>query len=304
MAPTKERSKANRKKSGKDATVLKNTEATKKVTKRLSKNVRPVGRDLFITLPAELRNEIYELTLVEEKILVVGSVKSHRPSQFPDHDSDLTKVANVRFAKPRKSATSYEKGNLALRLAPWNEPGILQVCRRVREEASKMYYGSNRFVARARLIDFGKLGAWLKTLGRRCGPQPLLGLRISVISASWLGLRSAMDLARAIHSTGIVLQPLDSQFWASGWAPTESNRVIQLYKTTQYRIEEPLNEAPNLSHQANIEGRSKSWLSRRLRKWLQGQRRAAASEEARAQEGEDLFEVVKLEEGENFKEVK
>ncbi|KAI7343194.1 hypothetical protein KC354_g15815 [Hortaea werneckii] len=117
MAPTKERSKAN-KKSGEDTAVLKDTGATKKVTKCLSQSVRPVGRNLFTTLPAELRNEIYELTLVEEKVLVVGSVKSHRPSQYPDRDSDLTVVANVRFAKLRKSATSHEKGNLALRLAP------------------------------------------------------------------------------------------------------------------------------------------------------------------------------------------
>ncbi|KAI7236574.1 Zn-dependent hydrolase/oxidoreductase [Hortaea werneckii] len=270
MAPTKEGSKANRKKPGQDAAVLKKTGATKKVTKRLSKNVRPVGRDLFTTLPAELRNEIYELTLIEEKIFVVGSVKSQRPPQNPDHYSDLTEVASVRLAKIRKSGTSHEKGSLALRLAPWKEPGILQVCHSVREEASQMYYGSNKFVARAGLIDFGKLGAWLKTLRRRCGPQPLFGLRISVTNASWLGLHNAIDLARAIHSSGMTLQPLaESLLWANHWGPELSNNVIQLYKSTQYRMEEPLNEALDLSHLANIQSRSKSWLTRRLNMWLQ-----------------------------------
>ncbi|KAI7173852.1 hypothetical protein KC316_g10498 [Hortaea werneckii] len=268
MAPTKESLKVNRKRPGQDAAVLKNTGATKKVTKRLSKNVRPVGRDLFTTLPAELRNEIYELTLVEEKIVVVGSVKYQRPPEYPGDRDDISQVANARLAKLRGGAFS-EKGSLALRLMPWTESGVLQVCHSVRKEASRMYYGSNKFIARARLIDFGKLGAWLKMLCRRFGPQPLAELRISVMSASWLGLHNAIDLARAIHSSGIVLQPLDSQVWASTRDLTEKNPVIQLYKTTQYRIEEPLNEGLNISHQANSQGRSKSWLTRRLNVWLQ-----------------------------------
>lgn len=46
--------------------------------------------------------------------------------------------------------------------------------------------------------------------------------------------------------------------------------MIQLYKTPQYRIEKPLNEALSLSDQAIIQGRSKSWLTRRLHEWLQG----------------------------------
>lgn len=214
-----------------------------------------------------MRNEIYELTLVEEKIVVVGSVKSQRPAEnrFRPRD-DLSQVANVRLAKLGNSGTSHETASLALRLTPWNEPGILQVCRSIREEASKMYYGSNTFIAIARLIDFGKLGAWLKTLSRRCGSQPFADLRISVTSASWLGLHNAIDLARAIHSSGMTLQPsVEFKVWAGGGP----NNVIQLNKSTQYRMEEPLNEALGLSHQANVQSRSKSWLTRRLHVWLQ-----------------------------------
>ncbi|KAI7468603.1 hypothetical protein KC357_g6719 [Hortaea werneckii] len=269
MAPTKERSKANRKKSGEDTAVLKDTGATKKVTKRLSKNVRPVGRDLFTTLPAELRNEIYELTLVEEKIIVVGSTKVQRPPLIPDRDrDDISQVANARLAKLRGGAFS-EKGNSALRLLPWTEPGLLQVCRGVREEASRMYYGSNKFVAKAKMIDLAKLGTWLKTLGRRCGPQPLAEFRISVTSASWLGLHNAMDLAKAIRSSGITLQPSQSCFWANTWNSGWSDRVIQLYSEHQTHLEVALNEALSLSMQANSQDRSKIWLTKRLNLWLQ-----------------------------------
>ncbi|KAI6797721.1 hypothetical protein KC361_g3739 [Hortaea werneckii] len=300
MAPTKERSKANRKTPGGDAAVLKNTGATKKVTKGLSKNARPIGRDLFTTLPAELRNKIYELTLVEEKIFVVGSVKSQRP---PYCLEDLSPVANTRLTKLRRGYFQRRRFSRedthALRILPWTEPGLLQVCHSVREEASKMYYGSNKFVAKASLIDFAKLGAWLKTLGRRCGPEPLSKFRISVTSASWLGLHNAMDLAKAIHSSGIRLQPLDSPFWANSWSLEGSNRVVQLYHEYQKHMEGPLNEALGLCQQANSQGRSKSWLTRRLNVWLHGHlrtyrvRRALKGMDVSAFE-DDVFVGVKV----------
>lgn len=236
-----------------------------RIIKRPPKTAVPKGRDLLATLPAELRNEIYKLTLIEEKLFVIGSVRKYwNPRNRQDHApiDDLSKVANARIA--RKKSASH-----ASRIEPWVEPALLQVSRGIRNEASKMYYGSNSFIARTKLIDFAKLGAWLETLSRRCGRQPLYAFRISVIDVTWLGLYNAVDLCKSIANSDIELKPVTSPLWRSTRARAIGNDpLVQLNRRWHYSIERPLNEALSIVRVAKAGNRTEDWLDRKLTCWL------------------------------------
>ncbi|KAI7236399.1 hypothetical protein KC330_g3726 [Hortaea werneckii] len=265
MAPTKERSKARNGKSNGDAAVLKRIGEAQKISKRPFKTAGSKGEDLLATLPAELRNEIYKLTLIEEKVSVIGSVKKYRNHLNRQNHApidDLSQVANARVA--RKKSTSH-----ANRINPWVEPALLQVSRKIRDEASKMYYGSNSFIARTKLVDFAKLGAWLETLCRRCGRQPLHAFRISVIDVTWLGLYNAVDLCKAVATSGIELKPLTSPLWRSTRARIIGvDPLVQLNRRWHYSIERPLNEALGIVRVAKTGNRSEDWLEGKLMWWL------------------------------------
>ncbi|KAI7278618.1 hypothetical protein KC345_g5873 [Hortaea werneckii] len=265
MAPTKARSKASSCRSNDDAALLKRTGIAKKIIKRPPKTAVPKGRDLLATLPAELRNEIYKLTLLEEKLFVIGSVRKYwNPRNRQDHApvDDLSHVANARVAR-RKSA-SY-----ASRIETWVEPALLQVSRNIRDEASKMYYGSNSFIARTKLTDFAKLGTWLEALRRRCGRQPLHAFRISVTDVTWLGLYNAVDLCKAVATSGIELKPLTSPLWRSTRARVIGvDPLVQLNRRWHYSIERPLNEALSIVRVAKAGNRTEDWLNRKLTCWL------------------------------------
>ncbi|KAI6900029.1 hypothetical protein KC318_g6680 [Hortaea werneckii] len=265
MAPTKERSKASNGKSNGDAAVLKRIGEAKKIRKRPFKTAASKGEDLLATLPAELRNEIYKLTLIEEKVFVIGSVKKYRnPLNRQNHApvDDLSQVANAHVA--RKKGASH-----ASRINSWVEPALLQVSRNIRDEASKMYYGSNSFIARTKLVDFAKLGAWLEILCRRCGRQPLHDFRISVVDVTWLGLYNALDLCKAIATSGIELEPLTSPLWRSTRARMLGvDPLVQLNRRWHYSIERPLNEALSIVRIAKAGNRTEEWLDRKLMWWL------------------------------------
>ncbi|KAI7221455.1 hypothetical protein KC333_g1754 [Hortaea werneckii] len=265
MAPTKERSKARHGKPNGDTVVLKRIGEAKKISKRPIKTTASKSEDLLATLPAELRNEIYKLTLIEEKVFVIGSVEKYRnPLNRQNHApiDDLSHVANAHVA--RKNSSSH-----ANRINPWVEPALLQVSRNIRDEASKMYYGSNSFIARTKLVDFAKLGAWLETLCRRCGRQPLHAFRISVIDVTWLGLYNAVDLCKAIATSGIELKPLTSPLWRSTRARMLGvDPLVQLNRRWHYSIERPLNEAFSIVRIAKAGSRTQEWLDRKLMRWL------------------------------------
>lgn len=177
---------------------------------------------------------------------------------------DLSQVANARVA--RKKGASH-----ASRISPWVEPALLQVSHSIRDEASKMYYGSNSFIARTKLADFAKLGAWLEILCRRCGHQPLHAFRISVIDVTWLGLYNAVDLCKSIGTSGVELKPLTSPLWRSTRARIIGvDPLVQLNRRWHYSIERPLNEALSIVRAAKAGNRAEEWLDRELMRWLRG----------------------------------
>lgn len=83
-------------------------------------------KSLLFTLPAELRNRIHELVLVSDGHIDVGDTEA------PDTRATTRSWAAANVMRGR--------GRQVIR-----EPGLLQTCRTVRAEATKMYYSMNIF---------------------------------------------------------------------------------------------------------------------------------------------------------------
>jgi hypothetical protein len=90
-------------------------------------------QSILLTLPAELRTQIYEDTLLDAKVIEVVTVHARRQfGSLPDKN--------------------------------WQPPKLLQTCRQIRNEARSIYYARNRFaIPRDKLWDF-RLLHWLKAL--------------------------------------------------------------------------------------------------------------------------------------------
>lgn len=221
-----------------------------RVTKRGAKKVVPASKDYFNRLPAELRNAVYELVLVEQKILVVGSVKGYRKRD----NHELTLIVNRRGK---------------YRIRPWTEPGILQTCKAVRQEASPLYYRRNEFVAFAKVVQFERLGSWLKQLSRRCGPQLFETFRISVVrGATWLPLDQTLHLARVFHNCSLQVWPSASPFMRALAPSEEADRYPLAHVHDAFHSQPHINALLELGQQAGREKRSRGWLERRLTKYM------------------------------------
>jgi hypothetical protein len=99
---------------------------------------------LFLKLPPELRNRIYELVLVEEKPIQIStwaqSQKPCRPSWCDlMHTLDGQLIAHLR------------------------EPSVLEVCKQIRTEGLPIFYGQNVFFGDT--PDSHRWVEWLAQLG-------------------------------------------------------------------------------------------------------------------------------------------
>ena len=89
------------------------------------------GKSSFMSLPAELRNEIYRLALIEPATIRLRPRHNVRPHPFLGE-------TYLRDAKP------------------WREPGLLRVNKSIHVEASSVYYGLNEFSVSVYAEDMGK----------------------------------------------------------------------------------------------------------------------------------------------------
>ncbi|KAK4547534.1 hypothetical protein LTR36_000491 [Oleoguttula mirabilis] len=253
MAPTKERAKASTTKTSSTARNTKTAFIKKptKVTKRSkTRTTGKQGNDLFMILPAELRNEIYGYVLAEDKVVLIGTIKG------------LCKHQDYPTANEREGKKSLEL---------WREPGMLQMSKAVRAEASAMYYRANKFVARAKLVDFDRLGSWLKQLTKRCGPKLFQTFTVSVLSASWAQLHHAKALAKVFYRMKLQVEPGVSVRTRSPYeyhGAGHGRSLALLYRFGQFRIQSPINAALALGQQAAEEGWGRGKLDRKLKLWL------------------------------------
>ncbi|KAK5698132.1 hypothetical protein LTR97_007092 [Elasticomyces elasticus] len=133
--------------------------------------------DIFMTLPPELRNVIYADVLKEMSLITL----------LP---ADMTRKAYI-----------------GVRTA-WLEPGILQVSKAIRSEATSIYYGDNDFDIVAPLWRGPELCTMIRQLIERCGPRPFRSLRILIGRADWKSMDNGRLLGMLFYETGLQAHPV------------------------------------------------------------------------------------------------
>lgn len=121
--------------------------------------------NLPMTIPAELRNEIYSLALIDEQVIYIRAIDGRK----------------------------------------WKEPGLLGVSKILRQEASAIYYKQNTFEITVKKFAFAGFSTWWQSLVARLGDHPLKSARFSIKSISWEALPNVYDLVKAAHMTGLQL---------------------------------------------------------------------------------------------------
>ncbi|TKA46449.1 hypothetical protein B0A54_02281 [Friedmanniomyces endolithicus] len=108
-----------------------------------------------MTLPAELRNVIYEALLVRSEPIKINCVKHPR----------------------------------------WRDPRLLRVSKAIRAEASTIYYKGNDFDFSILLSSLPGLCAKLLRLTERWGLRPVRSLRMTLYNPRWCHMHVGNDLA-------------------------------------------------------------------------------------------------------------
>ncbi|KAK3049085.1 hypothetical protein LTR09_009504 [Extremus antarcticus] len=130
---------------------------------------------LLMKLPAELRNEIYELALLpvdEGDDTYIGDINSH-------------------YGSPRVHS-------------PWKEPGLLMVAKTIRSEAMPVYYLSQNFFITADCNDIESLWLWLAQLVQRLeGHWPKFS--VVVLKEAWCFVHQWLHLGLLAYESSSVL---------------------------------------------------------------------------------------------------
>ncbi|KAK1816627.1 hypothetical protein LTR12_008991 [Friedmanniomyces endolithicus] len=111
--------------------------------------------NILMTLPAELRNVIYEALLVRSEPIKINCVKHPR----------------------------------------WRDPRLLRVSKAIRAEASTIYYKGNDFDFSILLSSLPGLCAKLLRLTERWGLRPVRSLRMTLYNPRWCHMHVGNDLA-------------------------------------------------------------------------------------------------------------
>lgn len=130
------------------------------------------GRDLFSTLPAELRNEIYRHLLIGAAI----EIRKHR----------LSKGLDAKLNKPKI----------------WREPPILRASKYIRAEAIALYYASNPTTIYLSPPDFPRACDWIASIARACDGESRVfkSFQFRVTNPRWEELTPLYSLAHLYHA--------------------------------------------------------------------------------------------------------
>jgi hypothetical protein len=143
------------------------------------------GEISFMSLPGELRNEIYRLTLVELDIIRIRLRSKVRPHPF--------------LERPFYSGTK-----------PWREPGLLRANNSIRLEALSVYYGLNDFSVCICPEDIGRPFPACSILEASANPNSLFsgGGSMVEIGDLTLWMRSVSHFSFLPHRSPFPLGPL------------------------------------------------------------------------------------------------
>ncbi|KAK5739273.1 hypothetical protein LTR17_005379 [Elasticomyces elasticus] len=133
--------------------------------------------DILMTLPAELRNNIYGMVFTDSSWVII-------------HPARQIRASNHGEIEPA-----------------WREPALLQVNKTIRNEASTMYYKSNDFNVEVNLAELPHACKRLGGIIERCGVSPFKSLRIVITYADWHTLPNGYHLGLLFYETGLQATP-------------------------------------------------------------------------------------------------
>ena len=156
--------------------------------------VDPQGAQLpndsaFMKLPAELRNLIYELVILE-----------WRREWAPRRKIRKTDP-NANNKRPREVIYTLVGQEVGVEPGQWPEPGLLFMSKQIRCEARPLYYGLTKFTVFAKPRQLGALTSTLDRISNSLSPapegkRPIEYLQLSVIEWRWSDVRHLLELAR------------------------------------------------------------------------------------------------------------
>lgn len=145
------------------------------------------GETNFVSLPGELRNNIYRLALVETITIRIRFRAQDRPHPY----------RSLLFGAWSGSTNA------------WREPGLLRASKSIRIEASSIYIGLNSFGVHVYPHDIKQTADWLQTVVTRCGNSPFGGFHffVTALKFHWEDLYSMLPLVNVFATTGLILSP-------------------------------------------------------------------------------------------------
>ena len=198
------------------------------------------AKPTFMSLPAELRNGIYFLSLAEDDAVRIR----YRKRRKRDHDT------HSALSSPFTDT--------------WTEPSILKVNKSIRSEASAMYYKSNDLQIRVKMADFEAASAWLRNVVARCGSHPFRHFAFCPCNAAWANLHYLRDLVQLLRETGFQYPQVPAYY-----EPRDSSIFLFPSGFGWGNLGPSLDEAVELGKKASVEGWSEDWLDVEFGWWVE-----------------------------------
>jgi hypothetical protein len=199
-------------------------------TKKPRKN-RSRRTDRFSILPGEIRNQIYELLLIEDGPVHVGTCRTHK-------DGDLGTWRYIR---------------------KWKQSPLFSVSKQIRSEAMSMYYGSNTVTLTCFNKEFDIALQYYAKILAACGNSPDISVSIIFGLKSWHDMAAMFLPAKFIYSTDLGFD--DQTEEVEHWASTFGDSGGKPWFSVAFR------DAMLIAVKARHRGQSYAQLEEDLRDW-------------------------------------
>lgn len=189
----------------------------------------PISQTGLFDLPAELRNKIYQLVLIDPRDSL------------------------IELQRPDRWLKRYNKDEIV----PWREPALLRTCRTLQREASAIFYKNHSFMVRLGFFsDIKYLTRWLSGIILRCGDEPFKHFNFYVEWCCWDSFEHVRPLVQLFYLRDIQLHggpalDADSLERLSGRSPSR-RRYRSIESDANFQV--ALKEAILLGRKAREEG--------------------------------------------------
>ena len=209
----------------------------------------------FLSIPGEISNEIYRLALIEDN------------------------VVDIRLRKRWSSMSGWSSASSSepfMKPSPWREPGILEVSKAIRQEASSIYYRSNTFELSLHLVHMDYAVQWLRYVIRLCGDRPFGRFSFYLLSGSWKDLHCIKPLTSLFMERDVLLRPATFRITRGAHLGGERMGLLEENAASLFHIPDPviakfrrvLEQAVQLGKRGRVEEWHEDWFEVEFADWL------------------------------------